>query len=250
LEERGVVGKPYPAAQVWCKNIEYIGVNKFDVRDFKTRQMVLRIASLRDKYKDKTGVVDKVASKVRTRWDGCVGFKIANLRENGRIVTIFRRLPTMSSDPVSYDIDFVQKRRDCGEWQEHGVPCIDAIAYLRLYQNMSLQQILDEHVDRHYTYKHERLLLKNNIEPVCIELVPRDGVTLPPTSSKKRGTGRPQIKRIRERLVHSHEPHKSNIRCSRCHGRGHNVRTCLAREALARQRGEGNVDNVHVLDLE
>ena len=173
--------------------------------------MILRIASLRDKYKDKTGVVDKVASKVRTRWDGCVGFKIANLRENGRIVTIFRRLPTMSSDPVSYNIDLVQKRCDCGEWQEHGVPCIDAIAYLRFYQNVSLQQILDEHVDRHYTYEHERLLLKNNIEPVCIELVSRDGVTLPPTSSNKRGTGRPQIKRIRERSVHSHEPHKSNI---------------------------------------
>jgi hypothetical protein len=67
---------------------------------------------------------------------------------------------------------------------------------------MSLQQILDEHVDRQYTYEHERLLLKNNIEPVCIELVSRDGVTLPPTPSNKRGTGRPKIQRIRERSVH------------------------------------------------
>jgi hypothetical protein len=156
----------------------------------------------------------------------------------------------MFSEPVSYNFDLVQKRCDCGEWQEHGVPFIDAIAYLRFCQNMSLQQFLDGHVDRHYTYEHERLLLKNNIEPVCIELVSRDCVTLSPTSSNKRGTGRPKIQRIRERSVHSHEPDNRTFRCSRCHGRRHNVRTCLAREALARQRGEVNVDNVHELDLE
>ena len=213
-------------------------------------KMVLRIVSLRDEHKDKTGVVDKVASKVRTRWDCCVGFHVANLRENGRIVTIFRHSRNMLSDPVSYNLDLVHKTCDCGEWQEHGVPCVDAMAYFRSHLKLSLKQILDEHVDRHYTYDHELLLLKNNITPVCMERVSRDGVTLPPTYSNKRRTGRPKKVRLRKRSRRAHEPDKSNISCSRCHQRGHNVRTCLVREALARESGEVNVDNIHELDPE
>jgi MULE transposase domain/SWIM zinc finger len=221
-------------------------------------KMVLRIISLREKHKGKSGVVDKMASKVRNQWESCLGCKVANLRENGRMVTIFRQKRTTTEDPVSYNIDLVDKTCDCGEWQEHGVPCIHAIAYFRMHQNMSLQHILDEHVDRHYTYEHERLLLKNNITPVCIERVSRDAGTLPPTSLNTRSTGRPKKVRLRKRSRWAHEPDKSNISCKRCHQRGHNVRTCLVREALARQSGKVNGttegalenDSIHELDLE
>ena len=46
--------------------------------------------------------------------------------------------------------------------------------------------------------------------------------------------------RIRKRSRWAHEPEKSNIVCSRCHKRGHNVRTCFAREDLVNQGDNEN----------
>jgi hypothetical protein len=66
----------------WFKRRESV-----ELHPDKLSTTVLRIASLRDKHEDKTGIVEKMAAKVRTRWDYFVGFQVANLRENGRIET-------------------------------------------------------------------------------------------------------------------------------------------------------------------
>ena len=95
---------------------------------------------------------------------------------------------------------------DCGEWQDHGVPCIDAVAYFRLYKRMTLEQMLAEQVDEYYTYEKERMLLDMNIVPVCMQRIRHDGATLPPRASGKRSTGRPQKLRIRKRSRWAHEP--------------------------------------------
>ena len=151
------------------------------------------------------------------------------------------------SPTIRYKIDVVNKTCDCGEWQDHGVPCIDAIAYFKLHKHMLLQNMLFEEVDWHYTYEHERCLLKNNIVPVCMERLYHDGSTLPPMASTKRTTGRPKKQRIRKRSRWAHDPEKSNIKCSGCHQRGHNIRTCLTRKALAGQGATKN--NTQELDL-
>ena len=52
----------------------------------------------------------------------------------------------------------------------------------------------------------------------------------------KRQSGRPKTKRFRKRSRWAHEPERSNIVCSGCQRRGHNIRTCLARAELERQR--------------
>ena len=116
---------------------------------------------------------------------------------------------------------------------------------------MSLDEILQNHVDRHYTYADETKLLKKNIVPVCIDRISHDGTTLPPKSTDKRRTGRPKKRRIRKRSRWAHEPEKSNIICSRCRQRGHNVRTCLLREELARNGTSDpfDIDNIQELDL-
>ena len=130
-------------------------------------------------------------------------------------------------------------RRDGnGFWNcygHHYQLCIHAVAYSRLHRNLLLQQILDDHVDKHHTYEYEAQLLQNNILPVCMQRISPDGITLPPRRSRKRSTGRPKKLRIRKRSRWAHEPEKSNIKCSKCHERGNNVRTCSARQALATQ---------------
>jgi Transposase, Mutator family len=215
--------------------------------DTMLSKMMERIASLRVLHKGKTGVVEKVAAMVSNRWVNCAGFKVVELEENGTIFTIVRRRQKASDDDIRYKIDVVNKTCDCGEWQDHGVPCIDAIAYFKLHKHMLLRNMLSEEVDWHYTYEHERCLLKKNIVPVCMERLYHDGSTLPPMASTKRSTGRPKKKRIRKRSRWAHDPEKSNISCSGCHQRGHNVRTCLTRKALAGQGATKN--NTQELDL-
>ena len=99
--------------------------------------------------------------------------------------------------------------------------------------------------------------MRKNIVPVCIESIAQDGNTLPPAPSKRKSTGRPKKQRIRKRSRWAHEPEKSNIVCSRCHKRGHNVRTCLAREDLVNQgdnengtrESQSEEENMRDLDL-
>ena len=79
-------------------------------------------------------------------------------------------------------------------------------------------------------------MLSLNIHPICMETIGADGSTLPPKLSTKRQSGRPKTKRFRKRSRWAYEPERSNIVCSDCKQRGHNIRTCLARAELERQR--------------
>jgi MULE transposase domain/Ulp1 protease family, C-terminal catalytic domain/SWIM zinc finger len=190
---------------------------------------VERISDLRKKHKGKTGVVETVASK------------------NDNLFNIVHPRRKASDTGMRYNIDVAQKCCNCDEWQDHGVPCIHAIAYFRFHKQVILEQILQEEVDQYYKYENERMLLRNNIQPICMEWICHDGRTLPPRESKKRSTGRRRKKRSRKRSRWSYEPEKSKIVCSRCHQRGHNIRTCIMREELARQGTDTN--SIVELDL-
>jgi hypothetical protein len=79
----------------------------------------------------------------------CAYFKAVELDENGIVLTVIRRGRRASEEDTIYNIDVVNKRCDFGEWQDQGVPCIDAIAYFRLHKKVLLEQVLSEHVDQH-----------------------------------------------------------------------------------------------------
>ena len=214
-------------------------------------KMVERIAVLRTEQKGKSGVMEKVVGKVRNRWENCVGFRVHELEGNESLFVVYRKGKKASEEEESsYNIDVMKKFCDCGEWQEHGVPCIDAVAYCRLHKHLSLEEILNREVDHHYTYANETKLLRKNIVPVCIDRISHDGTTLPPKMSSKRSTGRPKKKRIRKRSHWAFNPEKSNIVCSRCRQRGHNIRTCLAREEQARQGMGSAFDLTNVQDMD
>jgi hypothetical protein len=133
----------------------------------------------------------------------------------------------------------------CGEWQEHGYPCVDAIAYLQLEREMTFNDVLNEYVDHKYTYANAREMLSFNIMPVCMDMIAPDGVTLPPKNSSRRGSGRPKKQRIRKRSRFADNPEESNVICSRCKRRGHNIRTCATREWMEKntEKKKENGDN-------
>lgn len=76
-----------------------------------------------------------------------------------------------------------------------------------------------------------------NIKPVVLEQLAKDGVTKPPKYSGKRQAGRPKEKRLRKRSKFP-DPSNSPIVCSRCGGRGHNIRGCKVDQATIDRRKE------------
>ena len=123
---------------------------------------------------------------------------------------------------------------DCGVWQEHGYPCVHAVAFFKKHRNISFDELLME-VSAEYTYESNRALFSNNFLTVCVDKVEMDTTILAPLF-KKRKAGRPKKKRYRKRSrfsTKSNEASSTSARCSRCGIVGHNVRTCVARQANA-----------------
>jgi len=104
------------------------------------------------------------------------------------------------------------------------------MAYFRLHRKYALTQVLSDFVDKKYYYETEREMFRVNVVPVCMDTITPDEITLPPRLSEKRTSGRPKKKRFRTRLSRASDEEDTRVRCSRCNGRGHNVRTCNARD--------------------
>jgi hypothetical protein len=203
-------------------------------------KMYKRISLLRENHVGKTGVVDDVAELLNKRWENCAGFTVVQLRRNGSTFAVTRRNMSGSVEENIFNVDVEKKCCDCGIWQEHGVPCIDAIAYMRIHKKMPLATVLANEVSKHYTYEEELALLEMNLQPVCVQRLCKDGITLPPNSFFKRSTGRPKLQRIRKRTKFANEPEKSPHKCGLCGKPGHHRTTCLTRQVLAGQGDNAN----------
>jgi hypothetical protein len=222
----------------------------FHSMDSVLRTMIKRLSTLREKHKGLEGVEETVALLLHERWEKVVGYEVYRLSATCDEFTIIRKRLGASDSFTQYTIDVSKRICECGEWQEYGYPCVDAMAYLRLHRRLPYYQVLSAYVDPVYTYEYENKMLSGKIKPVCTAMIKRDGKTLPPRQSKKRQAGRPRKKRLRKRSRWAHTPEKSNVVCSRCHQRGHNIRTCLERERRAARVKNGDSDAAfNVLDL-
>jgi hypothetical protein len=190
--------------------------------------MMERITTLRNRVKGREGVVGHVKATLWHYWEECAGFRVVELESNGNEYTVRRSSSSATESERVYNVNIGEKTCLCGEWQDQGYPCIDAMAYLRLHKKMTLNSILLNYVDKFLRYETEYEMMRVNIVPVCIETLIPDGCTLPPNASKRQA-GRPRRRRIRKRPNAACDPEESPIMCSKCHRRGHNARTCLAR---------------------
>ncbi|KAG7374058.1 transposase, mutator family protein [Nitzschia inconspicua] len=157
------------------------------------RKMMNRICSLREENYGREGVVDKVAEILESRWKNCSNFQVREVVKGGSQFDVFHPSRGASQPETNRLLDVREQTCECGKWQEHGVPCIDAVAYYRLFETQTLQYIMDNHVSEHYKYETVNELLKENIVPVSLDILDQDGVTLPPNRTK-RSSGRPRKK--------------------------------------------------------
>lgn len=137
----------------------------------------------------------------------------------------------VNRDPETlHCIDVQEQWCSCGQWQEHGVPCVDACAYFRHIRNQKEDDVLRDYVPQQFKFLYHQELMKSNIKPVIIDTLRKDGITRPPPATGKRTSGRPKKKRLRRRSKFT-TTEESTISCGKCGQRGHNARTCAARQA-------------------
>ena len=184
-------------------------------------------------------------------WNACAGFQVWNGPVGGHEFRITRIVTSAAERSKKFTINVAKNTCECGQWQDNGYPCIDALAYFRLKKKYALNFVMSEYVDTVYLYKTVFDMMELNIHPVCIETIAPDGETLPPDPGGTRRSGRPKKKRFRKRPRSACDPDESSIVCTRCRKPGHNIRTCVARENIERERnerGSQNIDNNN-LDL-
>jgi hypothetical protein len=140
-----------------------------------------------------------MAQKICKRWDGCAGFQVTLLDESSRLFWL-TRTQTAHGDVVrSRNVEFVKSCCSCEKWQDDDVPFIDGMAVFRIYEEQPLDFLVPKLICPWYRYKSHQKLFKHYIIPVVIDQLVRDGVTKPPMNNGKRQTGRPRVKRIRNR---------------------------------------------------
>jgi hypothetical protein len=153
--------------------------------------MVERIAQLSEEYEHKTGVVDEVVDRLQYYWEHCAGLVVYSMKDPERsLYTVFSQSGGGVDEEVQvFNFDVTTKSCDCGMWQEHGYPCIHAVAYYKKYLKYNFDQLMNE-VDYKYTYENESRLFEKNFLIVCDAKIVGDKKVLPPVFKKKKKKAR------------------------------------------------------------
>ncbi|KAG7363280.1 MULE transposase domain containing protein [Nitzschia inconspicua] len=209
-------------------------------------KMSLRITKSQSKYEGKDGVVGSILGLATERWEKCVGCRVYASGNDGETYSVYQKLGGELEEESLLKVRPVDCVCDCGKWQAIGVPCVHGMAYFRHQMKWRLEDVLDQAVDEYYKYRTQRELYRRNFVPVWRHLLEPDMMTLPPDGAARRMPGRPKTVRLRKNSRYAHEPEKSPTICSRCHQPGHNVRTCVRREAVKkRNAGNGTATTTH-----
>ncbi|KAG7373120.1 SWIM zinc finger domain protein [Nitzschia inconspicua] len=214
--------------------------NWLEAIDGILKEMSLRIQASREEYERKTGVVETVYPQILDRWEKGIGYRVVDSGGDGQKYYVHRIIEWNTGSNQSFTLIWVDGVCECGGWQMHGIPCVHGMAYSRWRNDWTLQQVVEQFVEKCHTYYYEQKLYSGSFVPVCMDMLQLDQTTLPPDVEGKRMAGRPKTVRLRLRSRYSHQPEKSPIVCSRCHQRGHNARTCQRRAALVKNTGNAD----------
>ena len=154
-------------------------------------------------------------------WDRTDAYDFSILRADGMRYAIFPR----GGQGTQHTLFLDSNHCTCRQWQEHKLPCIHLVVYLR---QCGIFESFEDFMDSTFIidlYRKQSMIncFKHNIIPVARNLVSKDGKTLAP--KKAAVSGRPKKKRIRSgRKVK--QPRMQWHICSNCDEEGHNIHTC------------------------
>ena len=138
-----------------------------------------------------------------------LGYTIWSRHNHEDEFVVTRRRTSATESVKKFTLNVANCTCECGEWQDNGYPCIDALAYFRLHKQCALMHVMADYVSEYYRYEKEYEMMMENIHPVCMEAIIPDGETQPPHPNAKRMSGRPKKKRIRKRPRAACDPDES-----------------------------------------
>jgi hypothetical protein len=181
---------------------------------------------------DKEGVLPTTKYKMQQMYQLCAGYEAIQLHETTDKFKVNRNNGPIGEIEQGHRIDIKEKTCTCGKWQDYGCPCLDAMAYYRLVQDNTVEEVLIQTISPLFTYSKQQELFRKNVNPVIVEMLDSDNITSPPNTLIKRQPGRPKKKRLQMRSRYVN-PAESKIKCSICGEAGHNKKTCEARKIAA-----------------
>jgi MULE transposase domain/SWIM zinc finger len=156
-------------------------------------EIVIQVAKLSAEYRHKSGVIHNVLDHLTHCWESCEGMSIVPMNgdQSEDIVTVFEPVRgSLSEEATGYTMNVSTQACDCGLWQEHGYPCMHAVAFFKKHRNYSFDNLLAE-VSKEYTYENECKIFERNFLSVCIQRVAPDKTILAPLFTKRKA-GRPR----------------------------------------------------------
>ena len=174
------------------------------------------IHTLRENYEETMGVIEKTKNIINNLWNNCVGFEIRKNNPQKEFYNVLRRRAIGELEGRNYNVDMDNRKCDCGVWQDHDVPCIDAVAVIKYVYKSNEQYILENLVSKFYQYETIKEMLQWNIIPVSIDALVPDGYTLAPDNEEKISPGRPKKKATICYCSRYGDKEKSPIVCSFC----------------------------------
>jgi hypothetical protein len=183
-------------------------------------------------FKEKNEVVPEVQQHIKKLYDASASFEVLKIDERLGEYKVNRTPINIGADRVSHCINKINRTCTCGKWQDREFPCIDALAYFRNYEKISVNKVLANEVAAYYNSRVLYFLWKTNINPVIISTLEKTQEILPPIDfeTNKRQSGRPKKKRYRLNRSKYANPAESKISCQNCGEAGHNRKTCTIRK--------------------
>ncbi|KAG7357253.1 hypothetical protein IV203_001941 [Nitzschia inconspicua] len=125
--------------------------NWLEAIDGILKKMSLRIQASREKYERKTGVVERVYPHIVDRWEKGVRYRVVDSGGDGQKYSVHRIIEGNTGSNQSFTLNWVDGVCECGGWQMHGIPCVHGMAYFRWRNDWTLQQVVEQFVEKCHT---------------------------------------------------------------------------------------------------
>jgi hypothetical protein len=146
--------------------------------------------------------------------------QVTQLDEVNKLYRVTRTQQTPNKYIRSHNVEVTNRQCSRGKWQEHDVPCTDAVAYYCIHEEKLLDYIFEKCSHAWYKYESHQKLFSKNIVPGVIDQLVMEGETCPPNKGKQQAR-RPRVRQIRNCSKYR-VAEESPIICSLCQQQGHN----------------------------
>ena len=189
--------------------------------DTMLHKITYKISNGRSMYKEKRGMVAYYSNIYKERYNDCAIYNVIPINEDELTYKVYEG---EGDEYVHYKTQILNIRErtcSCGKWQDTELFCEHVMAYYRIMEQKSLEDIFRIPFSHYYSYQYLNQIYKDNITPVIIDSLASDQITKPPPVTGKRQAGRPASRRIRKK-----SRSELTVTCSNCDTPGHNKRGC------------------------